>query len=72
MTSYPSLGFGLGESIDILREADPDVILTHSPGDYHPDHRYVGQLVFDAYHQKGLPNIPGPKRPPCRGWISNG
>lgn len=52
--------------IDILREADPDVILTHSPGDYHPDHRYVGQLVFDAYHQKGLPNIPGPKRPPCR------
>jgi len=52
--------------IDILREADPDIILTHSPNDYHPDHRYVGQLVFDSYHQKGLPNIPGPKLPPCR------
>lgn len=52
--------------IDIMRESDPDIILTHSPGDYHPDHRYVGQLVFDAYHQKGLPNIPGPKLPPCR------
>ncbi len=56
--------------IDILRESDPDVIITHSPEDYHPDHRYVGQLVFDAYHQKGLPNIPGPKRPPCRFGLS--
>src|SRR5262245_45148064 len=32
--------------IDLLREADPDVILTHSPNDYHPDHRYLSQLVF--------------------------
>ena len=52
--------------IDILREADPDVIFTHSPGDYHPDHRYVGQLVFDSYFQKGLPHIPGQKLPACR------
>ncbi len=52
--------------IDILREADPDVVLTHGPGDYHPDHRYVSQLVFDAYHQKGLPNMPGQKLPACR------
>ncbi len=52
--------------IDILREADPDVIFTHSPTDYHPDHRYVGQLVFDAYFQKGLPHIPGQQMPACR------
>lgn len=52
--------------IDILREADPDVIFTHSPNDYHPDHRYVGQLVFDAYFQKGLPNIPNQVKPACR------
>lgn len=52
--------------IDILREADPDIIITHGPDDYHPDHRFVGQLVFDSYHQKGLPNIPGPMRPACR------
>ena len=52
--------------IDILREADPDVIFTHSPNDYHPDHRYVGQLVFDAYFQKGLPHIPGQSLPACR------
>jgi LmbE family N-acetylglucosaminyl deacetylase len=52
--------------IDLLREADPDVILTHGPGDYHPDHRYVSQLVFDSYFQKGLPHIPDQSRPACR------
>lgn len=52
--------------IDILREADPDVIFTHSPNDYHPDHRYVGQLVFDSYFQKGLPFIPNQSLPACR------
>lgn len=52
--------------IDILREADPDIIFTHSPNDYHPDHRYVSQLVFDAYFQKGLPHIPDQQMPACR------
>lgn len=52
--------------IDILRQADPDVIFTHSPNDYHPDHRYVSQLVFDSYFQKGLPFIPDQKFPACR------
>lgn len=52
--------------IDILRKADPDIIFTHSPDDYHPDHRYVSQLVFDAYFQKGLPHIPGQQIPACR------
>ncbi|MFZ5495370.1 MAG: PIG-L deacetylase family protein [Verrucomicrobiota bacterium] len=52
--------------IDLLREADPDVIFTHSPNDYHPDHRYVAQLVFDSYFQKGLPHIPDQSRSACR------
>ena len=52
--------------IDLLRQADPDVIFTHSPNDYHPDHRYVSQLIFDSYFQKGLPHIPGQKEPACR------
>jgi LmbE family N-acetylglucosaminyl deacetylase len=52
--------------IDVLREADPDVIITHGPADYHPDHRYVSQLVFDSYFQKGLPHIPNQARPACR------
>ncbi|MBB5438934.1 LmbE family N-acetylglucosaminyl deacetylase [Pedobacter sp. AK017] len=52
--------------IDILREADPDVIFTHAPNDYHPDHKYVSQLVFDSYFQKGLPSMPNQNLPACR------
>ncbi len=52
--------------IDLLREADPDVILTHAPNDYHPDHRAVSQLVFDSYFQKGLPHIPHQTKAACR------
>ncbi len=52
--------------IDVLREADPDVIFTPCPDDYHPDHRYVSHLVFDSYFQKGLPHLPGQHRAACR------
>jgi len=43
--------------IDLIREARPDVILTHDPNDYHPDHRVVSRLMFDASFVAGLPNI---------------
>jgi len=52
--------------IDLLREADPDVVFTHSPTDYHPDHRHLAQLVFDSLFQKGLPHIPNQSQPVCR------
>ncbi|MCW5556230.1 MAG: PIG-L family deacetylase [Verrucomicrobiae bacterium] len=52
--------------IDLMRQADPDVILAPSPNDYHPDHRHLSQLVFDSYFQKGLPHIPDQKEPACR------
>ncbi len=52
--------------IDLIREADPDVIFTHHPNDYHPDHRYVSQLVFDSYFPKGLPHLPGQRQDACR------
>ncbi len=52
--------------IDLLRQADPDIIFTHCPNDYHPDHRYVSQLVFDSYFQKGLPHLPNQSVPACR------
>jgi LmbE family N-acetylglucosaminyl deacetylase len=43
--------------VDMLRIVRPDLILTHDPHDYHPDHRVVSRLVFDASFVAGLPNI---------------
>jgi N-acetylglucosamine malate deacetylase 1 len=43
--------------VDLIREARPDLILTHDPQDYHPDHRAVSRLMFDASFLSGLPNI---------------
>ena len=34
--------------VDLIRQARPDVIFTHSPNDYMPDHIITSQLVFDA------------------------
>ena len=34
--------------VDVLREARPDVVLTHSDKDYHVDHRNASTLVFEA------------------------
>jgi len=34
--------------IDIIRQSDPDLIITHSPSDYHSDHINISKLVFEA------------------------
>jgi len=41
--------------IDIIRKSQPDLILTHSPGDYHVDHINTGKLVFEAIYLADLP-----------------
>jgi LmbE family N-acetylglucosaminyl deacetylase len=46
--------FGL---IRLIREYQPDLILTHRPNDYHPDHRYTSQLVCDAAYMVTVPPI---------------
>lgn len=43
--------------IRIIREYDPDLIVTHRPNDYHPDHRYTSQLVQDASYIVTVPNM---------------
>jgi LmbE family N-acetylglucosaminyl deacetylase len=43
--------------VDAIRQAKPDVIITHAPDDYHPDHRVVSSLVFDTSFIASLPNI---------------
>ncbi|MGE5528203.1 MAG: PIG-L deacetylase family protein [Patescibacteria group bacterium] len=45
--------------VDLIRKAQPDVILTHAPNDYHPDHRNAHHLVFDASFLATVPHIGG-------------
>jgi LmbE family N-acetylglucosaminyl deacetylase len=43
--------------VDLVREARPDVIITHHPGDYMGDHNEVSKLVFHASFVATLPLV---------------
>ena len=43
--------------IRLLRTFQPDLVLTHRPNDYHPDHRYTSQLVQDAAYMVTVPAV---------------
>jgi N-acetylglucosamine malate deacetylase 1 len=43
--------------VDIIRQAQPDLIITHSPEDYMRDHVEVSRLVFDASFSASLPHF---------------
>ncbi len=60
----PSLGVR-EQIIREIRTYQPDLILTHRPCDYHPDHRAVGQLVQDASYMVTVPLV-CPDIPPLR------
>lgn len=43
--------------VDLVREARPDLILTHFPGDYMGDHNEVSKLVFECSFSATLPLV---------------
>ena len=43
--------------IRLIREHRADIVITHRPYDYHPDHRYTGTLVLDAAYMVTVPTI---------------
>lgn len=45
------------EVIAIIREYQPDIVMSHRPNDYHPDHRYTGIIVQDAINMVIVSNL---------------
>ncbi len=43
--------------IKLIRTYRPDLVLTHRPNDYHPDHRYTSQIVQDSAFMVTVPPI---------------
>jgi LmbE family N-acetylglucosaminyl deacetylase len=39
----------------LIRQWNADVVISHRPNDYHPDHRYTGVLVMDAAYMVTVP-----------------
>jgi len=59
---FPDLEFFVNEDtnrqvVELIRIAQPDVIITHAPNDYMMDHMHTSKLVVDASFTATLPNL---------------
>jgi N-acetylglucosamine malate deacetylase 1 len=61
--------------IRLIRRVRPDLVLTHRPNDYHPDHRATSQLVQDAAYLLTVPalcpDVPHLPRDPVIAYLSD-
>ena len=56
LVAYESSKEQRDKVVDVIREAQPDFIITHAPNDYMPDHVAVSRLVFDASFAASVPH----------------
>jgi LmbE family N-acetylglucosaminyl deacetylase len=58
-----------------IRQFRPDLVLTHRPNDYHPDHRVTSQLVQDSAYLLTVPaicpEVPALRRDPVIAYLSD-
>lgn len=55
----------------LIREVDPEIVLTHSPSDYMEDHTNTCRLAVSAAFTRGMPNFPvDPPREPIFGRVT--
>ncbi len=63
------------DMIRAIRRFQPDLLLTHRPNDYHPDHRATSQLVQDAAYLLTVPpicpEVPHLRRDPVIAYLSD-
>jgi len=63
------------EIIALIRRYRPDLIVTHRPNDYHPDHRSTSQLVCDAAYMMTVPavvpDVPALRENPVIAYLSD-
>lgn len=53
------------EIIRLIRQWNSDIVISHRPNDYHPDHRNASILVQDAAYMVIVPNV-APDTPPLK------
>ncbi len=62
--------------VRLIREWKADIVMSHRPNDYHPDHRYTGILVQDAAYMVTVshfcPDVPALTRNPIFLYLSDG
>jgi len=55
----------LAKVTSVIREVDPEIVLTHAPADYMEDHMNTSRLAVSAAFCRGMPNFPvDPPRDP--------
>ena len=49
--------------VEFVREIRPEIVITHSPSDYMPDHEFTSLLVRNACFAASAPNFDTGRRP---------